>query len=470
MEPRPPKPPRSAPRQPQQRQPQQPWDQTGQPAPGQPPAGGRREGGYPGANRYPDYPPYDQQQPPAYPPAPNYPAPGYGQQPPNDPYAGYQRPIYPPTAPQGGYPAQYPGNPPDPYAGYGGQQPYQPQPGGYPPAGQTGQLPAQAPAGRPGSAGWIAPLPDEDLTSIQPSTYGGGYGGGGFSGDPRSSRPAPGPNRQTQIIAALAIGGLALMILAIVIGFIVFGGDDDKKDEPTPQAGLTTELTPTTTGETAPTATTAEGAVETATVPATETVTQETQQTEPTAEPTQAPTEESAPADTAGLFDGDGDALLPAVDELPQPNFIDNTTDSRYTRADVSASLGEVGGGPINDELRANGFASNWRRQFALDDVNAPDTATSVFFVSVTIFRNDQGAADSYHLFTEAAAAGDYQEVDGESLGDRSTTMQLQGEGTATVIYVLKGNVIFRIYGYSVGGDPTTDVLALTQTVVAKMP
>lgn len=36
-----------------------------------------------------------------------------------------------------------------------------------------------------------------------------------------------GANRQTQIIAALAIGGLALMILAIVIGFIVFGGDDE---------------------------------------------------------------------------------------------------------------------------------------------------------------------------------------------------------------------------------------------------
>ncbi len=468
MEPRPPKPPRSAPRQPQQRQPQQPWDQTGQPAPGQPPAGGRREGGYPGANRYPDYPPYDQQQPPAYPPTPNYPAPGYGQQPPNDPYAGYQRPIYPPSNPQGGYPAQYPGNQPDPYAGYGGQQPYPTQPGAYPPAVQPGQT--QAPVGRPGSAGWIAPLPDEDLTSIQPSTYGGGYGGGGFSGDPRSSRPAAGPNRQTQIIAALAIGGLALMILAIVIGFIVFGGDDDKKNDPTPQAGLVTDLTPTTTGETAPTATTEAGAAETPTVAATETVTQESQQTEPTAEPTQAPTEESAPQNTAGLFQGDGDALLPTAEELPQSNFIDNTTDARYTRADVAASLGEAGGGPINDELRANGFASNWRRQFTLNNPEPPAADTSVFLVTVTIFRNAQGAADSYHLFEEAAAANNYQTIDGESLGDRSTTMQFQGEGTATVIYVLKGNVIFRIYGYSAGGDPGADVLALTQTVLAKMP
>ncbi|MGH2551398.1 MAG: hypothetical protein ACRDHN_18580 [Thermomicrobiales bacterium] len=480
MEPRPPKPPRSAPRQPQQ-QPQQPaWDQTGQPiAPNQPPAGNRRDGGYPGSNRYPEYPSYDQ-QPPVYPPQPGqgYPAPqqpGYGQQPPADPYSGYQRPVYPPAAPQGGYPAGYPGNAPDPYAGYGGQQVYPPQPGAFPPANQTGQIPAQTPTGRAGSGGWIAPLPDEDLSSIQPSTYGGGYGGGGFSGDPRSGRPAPGPNRQTQIIAALAIGGLALMILAIVIGFIVFGGDDNKDNAtPTVAAGLTTGLTPTTSdaaqAQTTPTVATGETAV-TPTVVVTETATVAAENTEPTAAPTEAPADTTDGGASAGLINGDdGESLLPAVDELPAPNFVDTTVDAdrRYNRADVAQSLGDQDGS-INDELRTNGFDSNWRREFTLDDANATGEETSVFFVSATVFRTEQGAADSYHLYLDAAAEGGYTEVDGESLGERSTTLELSGSGTTSVIYVQQGNVIFRIYGYSVDGNPGADVLALTQTVLGKM-
>jgi hypothetical protein len=483
MEPRPPKPPRSTPRQPQQQPPS--WDPSGQPAPSsQPPAGNRRDSGYPGSNRYPEYPPYDQQQPgygrgAAYPPPPGQnQQPGYGQQQPPDPYAGYQRPIYPPAGSQGSYPAAYPGNTPDPYAGYGGQQPYPPQPGAYPPA-QTGQLPVQAPAGRSGSGGWIAPLPDEELSSIQPSPYGAGYGGGGFSGDPRSGRATPGPNRQTQIIAALAIGGLALMILAIVIGFIVFGGDDDDPgDTPTSIAGITTGLTPTTTDTAqAPTATVpaGEAAVTPPTAPATETATEQAQTDEPTAAPTEPPTDtaDQTGGEESGLFNGDdGESLLPSVDELPQPNFVMTTTsaDQRFNRAEVASSLGDVAGGPIDQELRTNGFDSNWRREFAIDPDFASNGQTSVFFVSATVFRTVQGATDSYHLYLDAATDSGYEEVDGESLGDQSTSLQAVGEGTAAVMYIQQDNVIFRIYAYSLDGDPTADLVALAQTVLAKMP
>ncbi|CAN5404746.1 hypothetical protein BH09CHL1_BH09CHL1_18240 [soil metagenome] len=480
MEPRPPKPPRSAPRQPQQ-QPQQPaWDQTGQSIapPNQPPAGNRRDGGYPGSNRYPEYPPYEQ-QPPAYPqqPGQGYPAPqqpGYGQQPPADPYAGYQRPVYPPAAPQGGYPAGYPGSAPDPYAGYGGQQVYPPQPGAFPPANQAGQIPVQAPTGRAGSGGWIAPLPDEDLSSIQPSTYGGGYGGGGFSGDPRSGRPAPGPNRQTQIIAALAIGGLALMILAIVIGFIVFGGDDNN-DTPTPQAGVVTDVTPTTDAaqaQTTPTVATGETAV-TPTVAVTETATLAPETTEPTPAPTEAPADTTTDGGnaSAGLITGDdGESLLPTADELPVANFVDSTADAdrRFNRADVAASLGDQDGS-IDDELRANGFSANWRRQFEVDPNASDPAASTAFFVSVSIFRTEQGAADSLHIYTESATEFGYSPIDGESLGDESAAFESSDGGNVIVYYVRQGNVIFRFYGLSPEGDPTDDVLALTQTVLGKM-
>jgi hypothetical protein len=483
MEPRPPKPPRSTPRQPQQQQPS--WDPAGQPAPSnQPPAGNRRDSGYPGSNRYPEYPPYDQQQPgygrgPAYPPPGQNQQPGYGQQPPADPYAGYQRPIYPPAGSQGSYPASYPGNTPDPYAGYGGQQPYPPQPGSYPPA-QTGQLPVQAPAGRSGSGGWIAPLPDEELSSIQPSPYGGGYGGGGFSGDPRSGRAAPGPNRQTQIIAALAIGGLALMILAIVIGFIIFGGDDDDPgDTPTSVAGVTTDLTPTTTTDAAqnltPTAPAGESAVTPTTAPATETATEEAQNSEPTAAPTEAPddtTDEASTADSGLIAGDDGESLLLSVDELPLPGFfINDTVDERLSRADVASSLGdsEASDGPIDQALRANGFAANWRREFDIDATTADPEQTSVFFISISIFRSTQGAADSMSIYTDAATAIGNTEVDGEQLGDQSMTFESE-DGTSVTIYVLQDNVIFRFYGYSAQGDPTADVVALAQAALAKMP
>lgn len=485
MEPRPPKPPRSNPRQPRQQQPSS-WDQTGQPTPpNQPPAGNRRDGGYPGSNRYPEYPNYDQQpeygRGAAYPqPGQSYPAqqPGYGQQQPPDPYAGgYQRPVYPPATPQGGYPAGYPGNTPDPYAGYSGQQPYPPQPGAYPPA-QTGQLPVQAPAGRSSGGGWIAPLPDEDLSSIQPSTYGAGYGGGGFSGDPRSGRAAPGPNRQTQIIAALAIGGLALMILAIVIGFIVFGGDDDSNDTPTAIAGVTTDVMPTTTTGTVqdltPTVPAGEEAVTPTTEPATETATEPVQDNEAAAAPTEAPTEAADQGSNteATVFNGDdGESLLPSVDELPEPNFVITTSaaDERYSRAEVAGSLGGVAGGPEEQELRENGFDSNWRREFAIDPNFASNGETSVLFVSATVFRSVEGAANSFDLYLDAAAQAGYEEVDGESLGDQSTTLEAVGEGTAAVMYILQDNVIFRIYAYSLDGDPTADLVALAQTVLAKM-
>lgn len=474
MEPRPPKPPRSTPRQPQQPS----WDPTGQPtSPNQPPAGNRRDGGYPGSNRYPEYPPYEQ-QPPAYPqqPGQGYPAPqqpGYGQQLPADPYAGYQRPVYPPANPQGNFPAGYPGYTPDPNAGYGGQQVYPPQPGAYPPANQTGQLPVQAPTGR--SGGWIAPLPDEDLSSIQPSTYGGGYGGGGFSGDPRSGRPVPGPNRQTQIIAALAIGGLALMILAIVIGFIVFGGDDDNpNDTPTPVSGAVTDVTPTTDAAQAqtPTVPAGETAV-TPTVAVTETATETTEGTEPTAAPTEAPadTGDQGANSSSGVFEGTGSDLLPSAEELPVPNFVMTTSDAdeRYNRAEVAGSLGDTDGS-VEQELRDNGFDSNWRREFVVDPESSNPAETSVFFVSISIFRSAEGAANSLPLYLDSAVAIGYTEVDGDSFGESSASLESSDEGTAYVIYVLQSNVIFRFYGYSGGGDPTADVVALAQTVLGKMP
>ncbi len=494
MEPRPPKGNRpSSQRQPQQpaQQPTQSWEQPGQPnqpAAGrpQPPAPGSRESGYGGAPRYPAPPPayppdpyaggygqggygapqdpgYGQPgQPPRY-PAPGYGQPGYGQPPPPDPYGGgYGQPGYG-QPPAGGYPGNYP---PDPYGGYGqpgyGQQP--PSIGSYPPA-QSGQAQPQSPTPAGRSAGWIAPLPDEEIAASAQPGYGGGYGGGGFTSDPRPGGRAAGPNRQTQIIAALAIGGLALMILAIVIGFIVFGGDDD--DPGANQAAATQTAAAIVAPDDDGTAAAGQVAGETPTAVPTET---ETATAEETLPPTEAPTE--APpteAPSSGLYEGSVVDLLPTEADLPA-GFVATGEPDRFSRADVAVNLG--GDADANDEqLRAWRFDEHWRQEFAVPPDQADPAGTSVLFVSINLFRIESGAVEALDLFVESSEAIGLEQVEGESLGDNSVTMSSStAEGTTVVIYVQQGNVLMRMYGVSQEGDPTADVVAMTEAVLAKLP
>jgi hypothetical protein len=93
-----------------------------------------------------------------------------------------------------------------------------------------------------------------------------------------------------------------------------------------------------------------------------------------------------------------------------------------------------------------------------------------VFFVSISIFRTAEGAADSLSIYTDSASQFGYTEIDGEQIGDQSATFESSDGGNVTVYYVLQDNVIFRIYGLSAQGDPTADVLALAQAALAKMP
>lgn len=488
MEPRPPKGNRPASQRQPQQQPTQSWEQpaqSNQPGAGrsqpQPPAAPPRESGY-GGPRYPApppaYPPYEQApgygqpgygapQDPGYGqryPAPGYGQPGYGQQPPADPYGGYGQPGY--GQPPAGYPGGYP--PADPYgAGYGqpgyGQQP--PSIGSIP-APQSGQAPVQPPTGR--SAGWIAPLPDEEIAASAQPGYGGGYGGGGFTADPRVGRGASGPNRQTQIIAALAIGGLALMILAIVIGFIIFGGDDD--DNPGSQAAASATETATVIGAPEGAGTTEAGvAGETPSAEATETETVVAEETVPPTEaPTEPPAATEAPA-SGGLFEGDVLDLLPTEGDLPA-GFVATGEPDRFSRADVAVNLG--GDAEANEDLlRQWRFDQHWRQEFAIPPDQADPAQTSVLFVSINLFRIENGAVEALDLFVESSQAIGLEPVDGQSLGDSSVTMaSSSAEGNTVVIYVQKGNVLMRMYGFSVEGDPTADVVAMTEAVLAKLP
>lgn len=480
MEPRPPKSPRNpSPRQPQQQPSQPSWDQPGQQPGGSPPADPR----YP--NQQPVYPPYDQgqsgygqpgygqtppapgygrppQQQPAYPPAgygQQQPPASYGQQP-ADPYAGYGQPGYGQPPQQSGYPGNYPAAN-DPYAGYGqpsyGQQPA--QGGGYPPAGGP---PAQPPAGSRGSSGgWIAPLPDEQLAANSQPGY-GGYGA------PPSGKPVV--NRRTQIIAALAIGGLALMILAIVVGFIVFGGDD--KNDNNNQAALA--ATQTTEAIAAPTD-----------APLLSTTAPEQPTTPPTTDPNAAnasattdaaaaQTQETGGGENGGtstepaLFTESVETLLPTTDDVPD-GYV-QTQQDQLQRADVATALGDEA--TIDQQLRDMAWRENWFREFQLPPDQADPAKTQVLYVSIHRFRNIPGAQEALPFFVQKGVElNGYTQVDGVTFGDDSVTMtgtSAEG-GNVVVIYALKDNILFRVYGYSVSGDPTADVQALMEQELAKL-
>ncbi len=464
MEPRPPKGARPAP----SRQPKQPapgWEQGSQQ---NRPAAPQSEGGYSGGRApnqgYPGYeqpgygqPPYPPQDP-AYGqryPAPGYGQPGYGQQqqpPPPEPYGGnYPQGGYQPPPNQGGYP---PYQPNDPYGG--GYQ--QPPPPGY------GQPPSQPP-GR--SGGWIAPLPDEDLASSGQPAYGAGYGKGGFSVDPRAGQPLGAPNRQTQIIAALAIGGLALMILAIVIGFIIFGGDDDDGGGNQANAAATETALAIAAPGNEPTAT---GESDQAAAPteSTEELTPESNDNAPA--PTEPPAEPTATAEPEPLlFDGDLTELLPSDGDLPA-GFAATSDPVRLQRSEVAANLDSVNAAAVEEQLREWRFDRHWRQEYVIADDSYDPEETSVLFVSMNSFRLESGASEALDLFASAAESLGMERAEGIELGDESVMLTSDSNGLAVVIYVRRGNVLMRMYGYSEQGDPTADVIALTETVLAKFP
>jgi hypothetical protein len=91
--------------------------------------------------------------------------------------------------------------------------------------------------------------------------------------------------------------------------------------------------------------------------------------------------------------------------------------------------------------------------------------------VSINLFRSESGAAEAIDLFVESSQAIGLEQVEGESLGDNSVTMTSStAEGNTVVIYVQKGNVLMRMYGFSQEGDPTADVVSMTEAVLAKLP
>jgi hypothetical protein len=304
------------------------------------------------------------------------------------------------------------------------------------------------------------------LNSTSSPGYGAGYGKGGFSVDPRAGQALGGPNRQTQIIAALAIGGLALMILAIVIGFIIFGGDDD---DGTVQAGAgateTAQAIAAPQDEITPTPEAESDAAETA---VTDQAPAENEAAEPT--PTDAPPEPT-PTETVAplLFEGELTTLLPQSADLPA-GFAATSDPVRLQRAEVAANLDSANAAAVEEMLREWRFNRHWRQEYVIADAQYDPAETSVLFVSLNSFNLESGASEALDLFVEAAERLGMARGESVDLGDEAVMLTSESNGRAVVIYVRYGNVLMRMYGYSEQGDPTADVIALTESVLAKFP
>jgi hypothetical protein len=278
----------------------------------------------------------------------------------------------------------------------------------------------------------------------------------------------PGQRRRRQLVAA-ALGGLLMLVLvaALVFAFLVLRDSGNDNGE-TDLAALATQAMQT--------AEARQASTPEATQPPAETQAADTAQPTATAaldaagqqaavDPTQAPAEQAA---GAGPTTDQLMAMLPTLETLPVGG-LDNVEDTALTQQEVVDALG--GSRDAETKLTTWGWSGNATRSFAAPDATAlaPDATTSIT-VSLHGFANDQAAAEALTFYSDVLLNSGYQEVEVGEIGatNRLLVQPQQDGGTLVALYVQQGNVLYRIGGYSPGGDPTENVVSVAQSVIAQ--
>jgi hypothetical protein len=281
----------------------------------------------------------------------------------------------------------------------------------------------------------------------------------------------PGQRRRRQLVAA-ALGGLLMLVLvaAIVFAFLVLrdpGGDDGDAD----LAAIATRSIEATQTAIAQQASTPD---------ATEPASDETQAAGETGQPTATasldtagehaavePTRPAANAGGAGPTSEELTAMLPGQDIMPVG--LDSVSDSTLTLEDVVGALG--GSREAETNLTNWGWSGNAQRSFTASDPAAlsPD-ATTDLTVSLHGFSNDQAAAEALTFYSDVLVNSGYQEVEVGDIGatNRMLLMPQEDGGTTVALYIQQGPVLYRIGGYSPGGDPTTNVVNVATAVISQ--
>jgi hypothetical protein len=267
---------------------------------------------------------------------------------------------------------------------------------------------------------------------------------------------------------------LAALLLAVIIAGVAFAisraRDEDRPSaasDGTRAAGLASgSPTPagTVTGSPAGNqsaavlATTPAGAI-VASPPANERAASE----EPTA--TRVPRQTSTPTASSG-----GSSLVRAKDVLPSvrqlPEGFVVSEEGAYSKSDIASQLGENG----EELLREWKWRENAYRSFLVPDDVAPDPDTTTFLiVSVHRFGGSAGARDALDFLANVLAASGYQEADAPRIGDQQRALTQSGDANIYVLYVRSGYYVIRIGGSSPAGDPSADVNALAEAIVAEL-
>jgi hypothetical protein len=264
----------------------------------------------------------------------------------------------------------------------------------------------------------------------------------------------PGQRRRRQLIAG-AIGALSVLLIGalIVFGWMLLR-DDTPTDDENRVAMATQQANDAAATEAAIEANTDDG-----TPPPTPEPTEAAGPTAPapTAAPTNPP-DTSAPTDVEGLT-----ALMPDAAILPAG--FSAGTDSTLAIEDVVVALG---GSRIAEQNLANwGWTGNVQRVFENPAPTA--SATSSITVSAHGFKDAASAAEALPFYSDVLAANGYYDVEAPAVGDSARMLRQDQEdgGVLVALYVQEGPVLYRVGGYALGGDPTADVVSVTQQMLA---
>lgn len=296
----------------------------------------------------------------------------------------------------------------------------------------------------------------------------------------------PGQRRRRQLVAA-TLGGLVVLLLisAAVFAFLVLR--DDGEDEDLNIAAVSTETTSSANANQQGTPDGLEsGALvdlddevavgesaqentgenpDTAENDATTTLDEAGDQA--ALEPTVAVVGDTNPAGDGGLTEQELQALLPAQDIMPQGLVAD--ADVSRTQEDVVAALGGTREAETN--LDTWGWTGNVERSFTAPDPAAlgPDATTQII-VSIHGFSSDAAAAEALTFYSDIVVAGGYEEVEAGQIGDSNRLLVQPTEegGTNVAFYVQDGPVLYRIGGYSPGGDPVQNAINVAQSLVGQ--
>ncbi len=187
-----------------------------------------------------------------------------------------------------------------------------------------------------------------------------------------------------------------------------------------------------------------------------------------------APTATPAPAIAANGDTSDGApatdlALVPLEDLLPTAAEVPDgltlaTTDQRSESAVVTSLGGTDEDAQLLDDWGWQGNAFN-------DYTGSTANGTYALNVSIHRFADDASADDALVYFSDKIVPAGYAEAEIEPLGDAVRLLTGAPDGDPTsVIYMRDGSVLYRIGGTAAAdvGDPTADVIAVGQTLLAR--